>query len=337
MNLRTIIPTRWALLIGLVVLLAVPTVFMAGEAPNGRDDSAHLDRRGEAPKGKIRRPLADPPMKDLRLKNDDEPTEARIERTLGNPTEVNFIETSLEDALNLLSNYHNVNIWLDRKALLDAEIAVDQPVTLKVTAARFESVLNLLVEPLDLEWLIQDEVLKITTRDKAALLSETRTFDVQNLIDAGHSPDELIEAIVRCIAPASWNDEGGQGAISHSGGMLVCRQTQRIHSEIALVLAELDEQAEARLEEARHDANALITLKAYPTRDYPAEELAKALPRLIATDTWTKPEVGIESVKGAILVRQVPHVHQQIEKLLRQMSITPETAAAPAALIAPGS
>ena len=56
-------------------------------------------------------------------------------------------------------------------------------------------------------------MLKITSREKAAASAETLTYDVQNLIDAGHDPDELIGAIIDCVEPQSWQGNGGEGTL----------------------------------------------------------------------------------------------------------------------------
>jgi len=326
MNLRTTVAIRRAFLIAVALLVVTPIAFVAGGADESRERPAPPEKADDTARSRNRRPVADPPIKDLRLKNDDESTEARIEQALGKPTKVNFIESNLEDALNFLMEYHQIPIWIDKKALSDAEISLEQPVNLQISVTRFESVLNLLLEPLDLEWLVQDEVLKITTREKAAARAETRAFNVQDLIDTGHDPDDLIDSIVRCVEPTTWVEEGGQGAISHSGGVLICRQTQRVQSEVLLLLDELQQQAEERLDQASNDSRALVTLKAYQVPDHPADELAKAIPRLIASDSWTRPDVKIEAVKGALLVRQMPHIHGEISKLLKQLGATPATA-----------
>jgi HEAT repeat protein len=108
--------------------------------------------------------------------------------------------------------------------------------------------------------MIQDEVLKITTKEWASAHPEIRTFDVQRLIDNGHSPDDLMRAITKCIAPASWSGErvticsagcafsgpqvcqvfAAPAGISCTGGVLVVRQSRPINHEIAHLLAEVD-------------------------------------------------------------------------------------------------
>ncbi|HTI49567.1 MAG TPA: hypothetical protein VL475_01395, partial [Planctomycetaceae bacterium] len=183
------------------------------------------------------RPAA-PPMKDLRLTDEKDSAEDQIEDALSKSTEVNFSELPLEEALSLLKQQHHLDLWIDRHALKEAEIALDDPVTLQLSGIRLESILNLLLEPLDLDWLIQDEVLKITTKARAAALAETRTFKIQELLDAGHTVEELMDAIVKCVEPDSWTDAGGVGTISHSSGVLICRQSQRVQIAVAVLLLE---------------------------------------------------------------------------------------------------
>jgi len=182
----------------------------------------------------------------LRDEKDDDSTEARIVRTLAKPTTVEFVDLPLEDCISFLKEFHNVNVWLDKGALADAGVALDQPVTLKLAGVTLESVLHLLLEPMELDWIVQDEVLKITTRSWADRHPETRTYDIHNLIEAGHQQEDLIAAITKCIAPASWTGKEATAGISHTGGVLVIRQSQRVHSDIAHLLEELDEIAEAR-------------------------------------------------------------------------------------------
>lgn len=316
---------RFGLLLLLIAALAIVSgvlPFVAG--PVAADNLPAIDKPGDAPKAPAaRKPrLPTPPLKDLRLKDDEEGAEERILEALSKPTEVSFIDTPLEDAISFLKEQHKINIWIDRRALNDVNISTDQPVTLQIAEVRLESVLNLILDPLRLEWLIQDEVLKITTHAGATALADTRSFNVQNLLDAGHTPDELVQAIVQCVEPTTWIDAGGKGAISHSGGVLICRQTQRIQSAVMMLLVELSELAEEQLDESSGRVSPVVTLKVYHTREFPADELASTLKTLVAPDTWGTKGISVSAIKGALLVQQTAHVHREIERVLRQLLAT---------------
>jgi hypothetical protein len=108
--------------------------------------------------------------------------EIKIRGTLEKPTEVNFNEQPLEEAIRYLAEYHGIDIWIDKTALLDEGTALDQPVTLQLSGATFRSTLKLLLEPLNLTWLIEDEVMKITTTVKASEKLSTRVYPVADLV-----------------------------------------------------------------------------------------------------------------------------------------------------------
>jgi hypothetical protein len=260
-----------------------------------------------------------PPVKDLRLTDEQNSAEDQIEATLAKPIDVNFSEMPLEDALAALKEQHHLDLWIDRPALNAAEISLDDAVTLQLSGVRLESILNLLLEPRDLDWLIQDEVLKITTRNRAAALAEPRTFRIQSLLDDGHTVEELIDAIVKCVDPDSWSEAGGVGTISHSGGVLICRQSQRVQIAIAVLLMELEDLAEAQREDERA-ATPVITLQVYRTFEYPADDLAKALMAIVAPESWKKDGADLRPVKGALLIRQTPAVHREIQSVMKKLT-----------------
>src|SRR5262249_23740987 len=96
--------------------------------------------------------------------------------------EVNFQEQSLEDAINYLKEYHGINIWIDKATLTDEGVSLESPVTLQLSGVTFKSTLKLLLEPLQLTWLIEDEVMKITTATKAGEKLSTRVYPVADLV-----------------------------------------------------------------------------------------------------------------------------------------------------------
>ncbi len=216
----------------------------------------------EAPAAPEKRPpsarrSADLPLQHaiLRDEKEDDSAETQIIRTLAKPTTVEFLDLPLEDCLTFLKEYHRLNIWINKAALADEGVALDQPITLNLAGVTLESILHLLLEPLQLDWVIQDEVLKITTLSWANKHPETRSYDVHNLIAAGHKPEELIAAITKCIEPASWTGKDATAGISHTGGVLVVCQSQRVHSDIAHLLEDLDIIAE-KSEDAECDKEA---------------------------------------------------------------------------------
>ncbi|MCS7238877.1 MAG: VWA domain-containing protein [Thermoguttaceae bacterium] len=114
--------------------------------------------------------------------------ERRINEELRRPTEMQFIDTPLSDAISVLKDRHQIEIQLDQKALRDAGIATDTPVTLDVKGISLRSALKLLLRPLDLSYVIQDEVLMITTPEEAEQRLSIKVYPVGDLVVPPYSP-----------------------------------------------------------------------------------------------------------------------------------------------------
>ncbi len=131
------------------------------------------------------------------------PTEEKIRSALSKPTTVEFLDLPLEDCITFLKEYHNINIWIDRATLTDEGVALDQPITLKLAGVTLRSVLKLLLEPAQLTYVIEDEVMKITTSTKAGEKLQTRVYPVGDLV-------------IPIITPRS--GRGGMGMMGGMGG-----------------------------------------------------------------------------------------------------------------------
>ncbi len=92
-------------------------------------------------------------------------------------------DETLESALRRIAGEHRLPLWIDRATLQDEGISTETPVALDVRDVRLESALELLIEPLQLKWVIEDEVLKITTSTRASERLSTRVYDVRDLED----------------------------------------------------------------------------------------------------------------------------------------------------------
>jgi tetratricopeptide (TPR) repeat protein len=117
--------------------------------------------------------------------------ERRINEELRRPTEMQFLDTPLSDAISVIKDRHQIEIQLDQKALRDAGIATDQPVTLDVKGISLRSALKLLLRPLDLTYVIQDEVLMITTPEEAENRLSIKVYPVGDLVIPPYSPASM--------------------------------------------------------------------------------------------------------------------------------------------------
>src|SRR6185436_5677934 len=95
---------------------------------------------------------------------DPRAVQARASAALTLPTEVNFDQASLEDAMEYLKAYHGLPIRLDLAALKEAAISQETPITSKLNNIRFRRVLDTLLEPIKLDWYFDGEGLVVAPR-----------------------------------------------------------------------------------------------------------------------------------------------------------------------------
>jgi general secretion pathway protein D len=109
--------------------------------------------------------------------------ELEIERKLKTPVLLKFRDTPLSEVLNHLATLASVNLHLDEKGLEEEGVSSDTPVTIDLThEISLKSALHLILEPKHLSYVIQNEVLKITSEQLRDGVVYSRTYQVADLV-----------------------------------------------------------------------------------------------------------------------------------------------------------
>jgi hypothetical protein len=163
----------------------------------------------------------------------------KIEQALDGPLRSNgldFVDTPLEEVVNLLQEDYGIPIQIDRPALDEIGMEAAEQVTVQIHNVSFRSALRLLLRQLQLTYLIQNEVLLITTPESAESELKLCVYDLRGLVDTEQpkSLAALVDAIVSCIASETWAENGGGGAEIRPlpPRLLAITQTQGVHEEI---------------------------------------------------------------------------------------------------------
>ena len=99
----------------------------------------------------------------------------RVREALDQPTRMEFVDIPLQDAVNFLKDFHQIEIQLDNRALEGAGVGSDTPISRNLEwHCALKSALRILLSDLDLAYVVQDDVLLITTQDKASEMCEVR-------------------------------------------------------------------------------------------------------------------------------------------------------------------
>ena len=180
--------------------------------------------------------------------------EQRIEAELAGNTEFEFVDTPLSEAVDYISQLHQTTIMIDENAISGEGVTIDEPINLAVQNIKLESALDLMLEPLALDYMIKDEVMMITSHMVAEVPSDVRVYDLPEM--PGAEPEKISELIMNTVdASVTWDQDGGTGTITPLEDGLVVRTSQRVHREIEALFEQLE--AHSAAERAQPEAEAI--------------------------------------------------------------------------------
>ncbi len=138
------------------------------------------------------------------LRSESKP-EQRISEALDQPVDFNIEPQSLKDALDFIAARYQIPIVIDQRALDDANVDTTTEVKGSFPGIKLRNLFKLLLEQLTspLTYVIEDEVLKITTVDKANEKLSIRMYPVGDLI---MGPQQL-----QALAGSGGGGAGGRG------------------------------------------------------------------------------------------------------------------------------
>ncbi|MCA9215364.1 MAG: VWA domain-containing protein, partial [Planctomycetales bacterium] len=110
-------------------------------------------------------------------------TQQKILDELNEPTRVDFVGSTLQDAVDYLKELHEINIELDTTALDELGVNSDVGITDRtLSGMSLKSALKLILSQHNLTYVVEDGYLQITTPDKAAGKLVTKVYPVADLV-----------------------------------------------------------------------------------------------------------------------------------------------------------
>ncbi|MHB8970804.1 MAG: hypothetical protein ACYC3X_15910 [Pirellulaceae bacterium] len=162
-----------------------------------------------------------------------------ISAALDEETLMEFNDAPLSEVVDYLKSVKNIPIVLERRGLENAGMGSDTPISVSLNGIALRSCLARILGELDLDYVIANEALVITSKEAARTQLDPRIYQTAGLRIA---EDKLIEIIVSMIAPDTWEETGGTGKITSLGDEshgLAIAQTDQIHDQITDLLEKL--------------------------------------------------------------------------------------------------
>ena len=209
----------------------------------------------------------------------------RIQKILAEPLRepLEFLAQPLRDVVTILSETYDIPIQFDTAALDAVAASPDVEVTIQINNVSLRSALDLMLKNAgaeELTYIVDTEVLLITTEEEAQSRLEVKVYRVDDLIaphptytvwDYDADYDRLIDTIIAVIETESWMENGtGEGDIQpFPPGMIAVSQTQRVHEQLEAFLADL-RRTKAPID-ADHQQQRAAAATAAVTRGFPVK------------------------------------------------------------------
>jgi hypothetical protein len=333
----TVMPASWTANGGAATLTIADGNMVVLQAIEVQEQIADLLSQLET----ARRLVAGPPGGELptTIETPNE-SKSRIDRALDSRQDFVFVDTPLSTIVQILEKKLGIAVQLDTKALADAGVIPETFLSIDLKQIRARVGLRALLATKDLNFIIDHEVLLITTSEVGKMKTVTKLYPVEDLVGALNPTtgeidfQSLVETITGSVIPASWDANGGAGSIEpfRICKVLVVSQTMELHEDIKDLLTKLRAARKNNPPTVAAPSDAPI-VRMYSLRlladEKESQQIVDMIRKLVEPKSWNDSNVYIGLVSGSIVVRQTPEVHRHIQNLLNALGLTPGVGPSP--------
>ncbi len=254
-------------------------------------------------------------------------TEREIEVKLERLISVDFKDKTLRDVLDNLKGQSGLNITVDSASLSDASINLDAvKIDESLRDLSIRDVMTILLDKARLKFVIENNVVRVTTEKKAQGKLITKVFSVMELVtpvpDFALAPHQSMAAAMKKAAGGtpSWQDNGGGRSTYNSGGMGGSAElvSGRIPGVPGGVQGNLDNQS-------NNNASPLADSATLATsgRVNHSDKLKKLITAMVKPYSWQEAggsgKVEYFDLGGALVVNQTADVIGEVQQLLESL------------------
>ena len=251
------------------------------------------------------------------------PVEMEIQRSLEKQVEVNFVNRPLAEVMDTLGKMANVNIHLDPQGLHAEGVTSDTPVTLNLaTPISLKSAMRIILEQLRLGYVIQNEVLQVTSQQMRAANLVTVVYNVGDLVIPipNFTPSQDM-GLASAIREGHNNLGYGPGLASGSMGLGLAA-SQRNSAINPLNLAQMGPTGSLGSSRPEQFMSGPGSLGGAAMADF--DSLIDLVTSTVHPESWKEGGTGEGTIAPfptnlSIVVSQTEEVHQAISDLLDQL------------------
>lgn len=167
--------------------------------------------------------------------------EDKMRARLNDRIDFEFKNAPLSEAVEFISKEIDVPFIVDEIMLASEGLTGTMPISLRVKDARVRDILVLILEPLQLKYVILNEVVRVTSKRETE--NDLRFYDLSYILPDNGLATELLAGIENSIFPDLWIAAGGTSTIRILGSQLVVMAPHEVHFAIERFLFEMSKQS----------------------------------------------------------------------------------------------
>ena len=240
--------------------------------------------------------------------------DAAIFETLSKPRTVEIQDEALEQVLSQMAREAGIRLWIDRAALSDEGISTDIIISPRRRMQKLPLgiCLKKILEPFQLVYVVDEGTLVVTTQARANEMTTIRLYDISRISRiANENSGTGVLSVLSRSTHGKWEQQDGEGgnAVLVSPKHLAVRQTQQVHSEIALLIDDLTS------DELVASVDPVLELRVYTAPDFnTARDLLQVLPRMLEKE-WAQ-RGSINQAGKSLLVNQSSAAHDRLDEIM---------------------
>ena len=174
---------------------------------------------------------------DSKEKSEQQALDANLFEVLEQPTTLFSIESPLIDVIHALSEKHNVGIMVDKEWYNKEHPNMDILVSMDASGLRLRDVLDQLLPPEGMSFIMRDAMIQITSLKIARTHQYVRSYNLPPFA-IGLEP-KVVQSLTKMVSPKLWIQGGGAYSASASDGVLTINANRRVHTATRMTVEKM--------------------------------------------------------------------------------------------------
>lgn len=164
----------------------------------------------------------------------------KMRRRLDEEGEFQFNNQPLSSVVNSISEMYLFPVHIDAKGLEEENVTPEDPITFSTNKGSLRIVLQRILYPLNLDYIVHEDRLEITRRTQADLSGAVLAYNLAQVASNSSEGVNIVNTIQKMVRPDAWDDVGGGASCQMIGSVLLVKASEGMHEDIERLLAQLN-------------------------------------------------------------------------------------------------